>query len=401
MIKKITKGPFCNLRWITAALLSLLIIFQHESLSAISCLDSSSPVPAAAFSLVQFCDNPAAKLDTQAVETVVDYVLGSKANQGVALPNIKDAAGAYYEFDSGINFSNFIQYAFNSKIPSSIISPASLRYSRWMDPQEELQKMPSRWQSPLPINNPLIIHGMERDGTTPDLTTGVYYDYSLKRTLILFNHKGRKVLISISKQVNTSDVGKKGFIIGKDSNWNYYYSDEIGLDKMGLGWVKSFIYDLFSVSVYVESDASSHVVKSGMFQWIRAGWSGLNFVKAEHIIKGQKRYSECLRAVLESPNLPALSQLVSDYQKLSALSHPKLVERYASLQQSRQSLAVSNGAITADEIKKDVSYSHVPKEQIIEELMIEYLKLALGKSSLVMGKTVSDQSIRLSFLNPR
>jgi hypothetical protein len=35
---------------------------------------------------------------------------------------------------------------------------------------------------------------VQHDSNTPDLTTGVYYEYDLKRTLILTNYKGRQVL---------------------------------------------------------------------------------------------------------------------------------------------------------------------------------------------------------------
>jgi len=57
------------------------------------------------------------------------------------------------------------------------------------------------------------------------------------------------------------------------------------------------------------------------------------------------------------------------------------------LQQARQALAVRSGKIKTDEIKQD-SYANTPKEQMIEELMLEYLKITLGKSSL-LGKKVA------------
>ena len=91
--------------------------------------------------------------------------------------------------------------------------------------------------------------------TTPtplDLTTGVYHEYDLKRTLILLNQKGRQVLISVSKQIDESSIGKKGVILGNDSDWTYFYSNEPGTMKTGLGWAKSYIYDYFSVVVYAK-----------------------------------------------------------------------------------------------------------------------------------------------------
>ena len=129
------------------------------------------------------------------------------------------------------------------------------------------------------------------------------------------------------------------------------------------------------------------MVRTGVFQWIRAGWSGINFVQTQHIIKGMKRYAKNSKSILESPNLPAPNQIASTYQRLSALPQSDLLEKYAALQQARQSLAVQSGKIETNKIKRQDSYADTPKEQIVEELMLEYLKVALGKPSL-LGKKV-------------
>lgn len=378
-----------GLRWLLiAVMISVLTIFQHQLALAVSISDSSSPIPAAAMKLVQFCADPKVGLDAQAVATLVDYVLEPKSNKEADLPKIQEVPGAYYEFDTRIKFSNFLQYSYNSKIPSALTSPASLRYSLWTGLKGESQNMPSNWKSVASAGKPIIIHGIQRDGITPDLTTGVYYEYDLKRTFILLNHKGRQVLITISKQIDISDIGKKGVILGNDEDWNYYYSGVPGSAKAGLGWVKSYIYDYFSVGVHVESGSSPSMVRVGSFQWIRAGWSDINFVKTSHIIKGMKRNAKNSKTILESPKLPAPKQIVSNYQRLSALPKNDLVERYNALQQARQSLAILSGKIKTNDIKKQDSYANTPKEQIIEELMLEYFKITMGKSSLLGKKVV-------------
>ena len=58
------------------------------------------------------------------------------------------------------------------------------------------------------------------------------------------------------------------------------------------------------------------------------------------------------------------------------------------LQQARQSLAVQNGKIETKKIEKQNSYAGTPKEQIVEELMLEYLKVVLGKPSLLGNKVI-------------
>ena len=395
MMKKRTTNPASGsrdhqvIRWLLIALIiSLLTIFQYQPALAIPLSDSSSPIPAAAMKLVQFCADPKVGLDTQAIATLVDYVLGPKSNKEADLPKFQEAPGAYYEFDTRINFSNFLKYSYSNQIPSVLTSPASLRYSLWTGLQGESQKMPSSWKLVPPAGKSVIIRGLERNGITPDLTTGVYYEYNLKRTLILLNYKGRQVLISISKQIDKSDVGKKGIILGNDDDWNYYYSGVPGSAKAGLGWIKSYIYDYFSVGVHVESGSSPSMVRVGSFQWIRAGWSDINFVKTSHIIKGMKRNAKNSKTILESPKLPAPKQIVSNYQRLSALPKNDLVERYNALQQARQSLAILSGKIKTNDIKKQDSYANTPKEQIIEELMLEYFKITMGKSSLLGKKVV-------------
>jgi hypothetical protein len=372
-------------RPLIALIILLIIIFGQRPALAISPTDGASPVPAAAMKLVGFCSDPKAGLDAQAVAILVDYILEPKTNKEAELPKIKETPGAYYEFDTRINFSSFLQYAYNSQVPASLTSPASLRYSLWTGLPGELQKMPASWKLVPPAGKPLIIYGLQRDGITPDLTTGVYYEYDLKKTLIILNHKGRQVFISISKQIDISDIGKKGVILGNDEDWNYFYSGIPGSTKAGLGWVKSYIYDFFSVGIYVESGP---MVRSGNFQWIRAGWSGVNFVQTSHIIKGMKRNAKNSKAILESPKLPAPSQIASTYQKLSSLPKNDLVERYTALQQARKSLAILSGKIDKNEVKKQDSYANTPKEQILEELMLEYFKITLGKSSLLGKKVV-------------
>jgi hypothetical protein len=135
------------IRWLSIALMiSLLTIFQHQPALAIPLSDSSSPIPIAAMKLVQFCADPKVGLDAQAVATLVDYVLGPKSNKEADLPKLQEAPGAYYEFDTRINFSSFLQYSYSNQIPSVLTSPSSLRYSLWTGLQGEAQKMPSSWK---------------------------------------------------------------------------------------------------------------------------------------------------------------------------------------------------------------------------------------------------------------
>jgi len=261
--------------------------------------------------------------------------------------------------------------------------PSSLRYSFWTAVRNEAEKLPANWK-PVPTGGPpVIIHGKERESNSPDLNTGVYHEYDLKRTLVLLNYKGRQVMLSISKQIGTSDVGKKGYILGSDNDWQYYYTGETGSTMTGLGWAKSYIYDYFSVSVYVESGSASTMVKTGVFQWLRAGWSGINFVNSGHILRGIKRFGRDYKMVLESPRLPAPNKIFSVHQGLSDMPADVLTKRYAALRQAQRSSAIKIGKISKTEGEEELSPANTPKEQMVEELMLEYLKTALGKAPLL------------------
>lgn len=362
-------------------LLALLFIMAYRPAAAAALTDVPDRVNDAAMQLVRHCSYPRASLNEQAAAILVDYVLSSKQSREHSLPKSDQCSGVYYEFDIRMAFPRFAEYSYNPLIPSSITRPASLRYSIWSNPRGDMSKMPGNWTAP-PGGTPVVIRGVQHDSITPDPTTGAYYEYDLKRTLILLNHKGRPVLISVSKQADKSNVGKKGVILGSDNDWNYFYSNEPGTMKTGLGWAKSYIYDYFSVGVYTEANNSSGMVRAGVFQWLRAGWAGINFVKPDHILAGMKRFAQNSRMVLESPRLPAPGQLISAYQSLSGMPTEDLTRKYAVLQRALRSSALRSGKL--DNLGSDEKQSHTDasREQMCEELMLEHLKMTLGKPTV-------------------
>lgn len=386
--KRLSRSQLRTIKYTITHTITLALVITFFSLSVTSVASASvttDEISAAAMKMVGFVTDANAALDHKAAAVLVDYVVSKKRSPQAALPKNLDAHGGYYEFDTGIDFSTFMQYAYNGQIPAVLTSPSSLRYSQWISQKKKYEKLPDKW-SPIPVGGkPLIIRGMQRDAITPDLNTGIYYEYDLNRALIQMNHKGRQVLITISKQVDTSQVGKKGLILGNDDDWNYYYSGETGSARTGLGWVKSYIYDYFSVAVYIQTGSSPAVLKTGIFQWLRAGWNGINFVKPDHIITGIQRYARNSKTVLESSELPTPAQIARAYSRLSSLPHRDLVEKYEQLQQARHEIAVKTGKINAAKPDKN-SFNSTPKDQIVEELMLEYLKVALGRPSAVGQK---------------
>lgn len=368
---------------LTFSLLIPLSAFHLRHAAAFSSTDDFNPVKDAAMKLVQFCIEKKTSPDEQAVATLVEHVLAKKKNSEFVLPKVQGCPGAYYEFDTKIAFPRFMEYSYSPSGMSVITRPSSLRYSFWTTSRDETMKMPVSWKWVPPGGPPVIIHGLERDSNSPDLNTGVYHEYNLKRTLVLLNYKGRQILLSVSKQIGESDVGRKGYILGSDSDWHYYYTGESGSTITGLGWARSYIYNYFSVSVYVESGVSPAVVRTGLFQWLRAGWSGMNFVKSGHILRGMKRFARDCKTILESPRLPAPNKMVSVYHWLSDMPGETLNKKYAALRKVQRSAAIKTGKIDSDEETEETSFQHAPKEQMVEELMLEYLKAALGKTTLL------------------
>ncbi|NLN60739.1 MAG: hypothetical protein GX147_08570 [Deltaproteobacteria bacterium] len=362
------------------AVLALLI---YRPAAALSPSVNHGDTNEAAMRLVRFCMDPRTGFDEKAAAVLINHVLTPKKARECALPELMTCPGAYYEFDTKIAFPRFMDYSYTSLVPSVMTRPSSLRYSLWRGPRGESQSLPAAWKK-VPSNAPpVILHGLQHDSNTPDLTTGVYYEYDLKRTLILLNHEGRQVLISVSKQTDQSNVGEQGFILGHDNDWNYYYSGRPGSARTGLGWVKSYIYDYFSVNIYVESGTSPAMVRTGGFQWIKAGWSGINFVKPSHIIQGMKRFAQNTRMILESPRLPASNQMASVFHWLTNLPDGDLSHKYMTLQRAQRVLAAQTGKINKAEAERPIVLKKTSKEQMIEELMLEYLKLVLGKPTSV------------------
>jgi hypothetical protein len=357
----------------------LTFVSPHQDVRASTDAEASDAVNEAALQLVKSCVDPRAPVNEKSIATLVDFVLGQKKARQFGLPKSQGCPGAFLEFDTRVPFARFMEYSYSPLIPAAATRPSSLRYSIWVNPKGGHSVLPNNWRSVPKSGAPVIIYGMQREADSPDLHTGVYHEYELKRLLVFVNHKGHQALISVSKQANVSNVGKKGFTLGDDSDWSYYYSDEPGTTKKGMGWAKSYIYDYFSVGVYVEPSPGQPMVRSAIFHWLNAGWSGINFVKPNHILNGLRRFALGFNGVMESPRLPAPSQLISAYQSLLQLPSSDLLQRYTVLQQALRASAINMGKLKKSDQIGPKSFAHLSREQMAEELMVDYVRVALGK----------------------
>ena len=234
---------------------------------------------------------------------------------------------AYYDFDIRQHFDRILKYAFNPNIPAYLMTPSSIRLSHWTEVQGLSGQLPLFWEMIDEQEGPILVNGLEFVENTPDVFSGAYYSYHLYRTLILFKADNRKVMISISKQKGKSDVGKKGYVLGSDDNWDYFYSGKPGLTMPGLGWVRSHMYDSYGINIYYEIDPYTPLVRCAAFKWVRAGWSKINVVKKHHIHNGIKRFAKSFKQIMEYPSLPSIDAFGDAFSQINAMTADELKEK--------------------------------------------------------------------------
>ncbi|MFZ4700555.1 MAG: hypothetical protein ACOYMG_10950, partial [Candidatus Methylumidiphilus sp.] len=240
------------------------------------------------------------------------------------------------------------------------------------------------------LNDPVSFSGIESVVNTPDETTGTYYQYDLYRSVILTQFNGRNLLISLSKQVDISNVGRKGLIIGGDDQWNYYYSNEAGLNRAGFGWVDSYMYDSKSVAFYVDGTPTGNTVRVGVFKWLRAGWSGINFVKRSHIYDGLDRFTSVFKEIVEHPSILDTAAWIDTLLEIQRLPKDQLQPIVRNYFQNVQNQAQRDGTLSSDELKVmsiDGQYmDSMGRDEMQSILIVEFLKQLLGKHSQIKLK---------------
>ena len=308
---------------------------------------------------------------------------------------IDGASSAYLDVDVRMDMTAFLQRTFHPTVPWFTTTPSSLRLTVWSKTEQPWQGFPLLWELLDSNGPPVVIRGLETVENTPDLFTGSYYRYDLFRTLVLFRNGDRRVLISLSRQAGPSGVGKKGYILGPDEDWSYFYSGEPGLAVTGLGWVKSRMYDSIGISIYTEMSREAATVRTANLKWVRAGWSQINVVRRDHILTGMQRFARTLKAILESPRLPPVRALEGDMAQISRLTDPEIREKiraYRAVLAVRSARARDGGRDGLPESFRDEGvWSRMTREEMESTLMLERFKAHLGK-------TTEEERCRLSLL---
>ena len=324
-----------------------------------------------------------AVFNPEIVEGLLDFVAAPKEEDRLYyVDGTSKATSAYHEFVIEKELDHVLRLSYNPALPSFITNPSSVRLSFWSEFGDGKQNLPQLWNHLEDMAGPVIVTGRETIENTPDINTGAYYRYELDRTLVLMKHKGNNLLISLSKQADVSTVGKKGVVLGADSDWTYLYSDKKGLDKPGLGWVSSYMYDSFSVIVYYETRGETTRVKCGAFKWLDAGWRKINMVKKHHIYKGLERFGQTYKVVAEHPSLPDTHVMEEVFSKIRVMETGELQALNRTYLKSIREKYAHDKSVSSRwvaNLLKDEQVEKMDTYELRSVLMLDYFKRVLGK----------------------
>lgn len=323
--------------------------------------------------------------DADAVAGLLDFIEGPKNDAALySASNLLGMPSAYYEFDVRRDLREIARYSFNPDIPAIATMPASVRLFDWTDDQGNRLPSPEVDHYLDALDAPVVLKGLQYLENTPDTTSGAYYAYQLHQTSLIFKYRQRKVLVTVSRQADVSTVGKKGYVLGSDDNWDYFYSGKSGLTLPALGWVRSYMYDSSGIVIYYEIDKDAPKVRCATFKWLRAGWSGINMVKNTHIHDGLKRFANAFIAVLENPALPPAGALAAGFGKIQGYSDDTLRSKmkiYSGILKGRYDGGKSvDRRRPSDLFANETYWSRMTREEMQSALVIEYMKSRLGKT---------------------
>ncbi|MCJ8500442.1 hypothetical protein [Desulfatitalea alkaliphila] len=325
-------------------------------------------------------------LDRSVVDDVLQYVEQSP-EMAQYTPRERDGVrGAFLSYAVERPLDEVVRYAYNRRIPEGASNPSSIHFARWTSINGASDDaLPDIWPLLTSLEQPTVIRGVSRETIAPDLHTGAYYAYDLQRAIVLLQDGSRRAVISLSNQIGHSDVGRKGVIVGDDKDWNYLYTEAQGVNKAGLGWVKSRIYQFLSVCIYIEDQASPGIVKMGVFQWLGAGWAGFNMVDTHHIQKGLERYAVQFKAMMTADEMPEPQALEALYDVLHQSDEGLLRKTAYDVTRHIHGLAKKGDSArerrTADDVDPRTYVDGLDREELVTVIMREYVKHRLGKGS--------------------
>jgi hypothetical protein len=326
-------------------------------------------------------DNHTGDLDIRAIDPVIEFIRSATEMANFTPRERAEARGTFAAYTLERPLREVLRYAYNSRIPEGVVHASSIHYSQWMDGL----KIPEIWNLLDELKSPEMVRGVSRETISPDIHTGAYYAYDLQRTLVLCRNETSRIVISLSAQIGSSEVGRKGLIVGNHEDWNYLYTEDQGLNKTGLGWVKSKIYQFLSISIFIEEERRPDAVKVGVFQWLGAGWAGFNMVDSHHIRTGLERHALQFKSMLESEHMPDPVTLESVshalWQSDEQLLREKAIDVTRHIQDKVHSQGSSRDRQVINGLNPRTYVEAMSKDEMVTLLMREFLKFRLGKET--------------------
>lgn len=306
-----------------------------------------------------------------------------KADDKVHPADRPEGSGIFRHTTLRVPLRTVMNYLVNPAVPGEAVNPSSVRVNDWNPQSEVLTKAETFRNTPLPPAAPVVLRGTEFEETTPDVSSGGYYSYTLHRLFVLTAYEGRAALFSVSRMPGRSAVGRKGAIVGKDEDWTYVYTPTKGTNLSLVGWADTYLYGSSSVTVFLETAPGSKTTEMYIFKWAKAGWSGMNVIKPSHLRDGVDRFLGSLHTVLESPRSPSPEAIGAYKAELEASDDAALRERLKSFARDLTTRSQKDSLLSQKDFQAVLGgqgyAASLTRRQMISELLKLYLRKQLGK----------------------
>jgi hypothetical protein len=382
----------CTTQWRATAFATIALLVLSITGAAAATSDQTLYLPlqvsTALHSMLDLVDKDGeVTLDNRQIESLVDFLGTTKSDDGIYRADASfGAPSAFHQFSVNAGLQQIVDYTLDANIPSFFFWPSSLRLTRWTkvdggDEQFDRLKAASH-QS----DASFTFRAAEHVTITPDQHTGAYYSYDVNKIIILCPYRQGRVLVNIYKQQAPSAVGRRGWVLGKDDDWSYLYTQDKGLNLKGLGWADTYMYDSFGVTVYYQPSLGKPVVTSGVFSWVRAGWAHINMVEPRHIHDGLVRVALAFKEVLEDPKLPDPAILAETFSKSKDLPTPvlrKYAGDYFAGLKKRIAASANIWKNVADDFDSRALLDHMSRDELYAVVALDYLKKLLGRNPVM------------------
>ncbi len=331
--------------------------------------------------------------DSSRVAHLLDFAASASGDGRNFRPNERDSGkGIFLRMEIEAPLERILNYAYNPSIPNYVVYPSVLRLCGWYAESDIITGKYELWNELGRLKKPLVLRGKEFEVNTPDSFSGAYYRYDNRRLVVLLRYKTGHALISASRMIDKSQVGKKAVIID-DLNWNYFYSGINGLNLRFIGGLDTYLYGSESVIVYYQTDDARPMTTISLFKWLKAGWAGLNVVQPGHIYEGSIRFAQGLKKVMESNMLPspeAFARHIEYIRSLSVDERDAMIREYA---HNFEHIAKDNKEMADQDFAEIIANGGYAKVLNHEEregvLILESLKNFVGKPSLINWKAAA------------